>query len=647
MIECCQSEYFLEAIFSQIGERLKRRRTEVNTIFAARSERMATARAELLRKWLKDILQMDFEACPLAAQKTGELDMGDYVIEKILFQSFPQSFVPVNLYRPTAAKGKLPAVLVPMGHWPQGKAQPENQIYCANLCLNGFVVLTFDPQYQGERSDLNDDFSDLDREDYICVANHMKAALPQYLLGRQFTANYIWDGIRALDYLCTRKDVDDERIGCTGQSGGGTQTSFITALDPRVKAASAIQYLASAEEDLHWNGVGDAEQAAFGLQTIGFDKADFVWMTAPRPMLVNAALRDNIFPIEGAMRLKDELKELYGIYGVPERLEMAVSDSRHDIHRDTREGCYYWMNKWLRKKEGFLPEREVKILTLEELAAGYAQKNRFDAIDWNMQTFAAMRKQRKQYSEIERKSALINFFEHVQRESFRYYPIEDGAQDGATYTRFRIATAKSYDIDGTIFCKDPGEKRLVIVLDLEKRGIETKSLLERGNVLVLQPFGMHYTTRKSHKIRFDTQAMAVQTILASGTDMVCLRVNEILCAIEHIRLTFGEISEIIFETTGQGGILALIVGLFEDAVSEIRTDRMLMSYAEIVKQRNTFVNDADVIAGFLREFDLADLITVNKERRLVVQNPVDAFGKVVDEVTAKNLYDGCASVTLA
>jgi hypothetical protein len=467
---------------------------------------------------------MDFIPCPLDPQKTGELNTEGYTIEKIMFQTFPGSYVPANLYRPGVITEKLPAVLVPIGHWPLGKALPQIQIFCANLCMNGFIVLTFDPQYQGERSDLNDDFSDIERDDYICVANHMKAAL-----------------------------------------------------------------------------------------------------------------RDEIFPIEGAMRLKDELKELYGLYGVPERLEMAVSNSMHDIHPETRAGCYYWMNKWLRKKEGALPEREVRIFSPEELMAGYAEKNRFDVIDWNRQAFSLIQKQRGPCPEAGLKSALLGFFSNIQRERFRYYPIEKNNRNGAVYTQFRIVTEKSYDLDGTYIRKDPDDTRLVIILDLEKEGIEAGQWLDRGNVLVLKPFGMYYTTRENHKIRFDTQALVVQTILAGGTDMISLRVNEILCAIEHSRLETGTISEIIFETTGQGGVLALIAGLFEDSISEIRASHMLRSYAEIVNHRNVFINDADIIEGFLKQFDIVDLIKANQGRRLIFRDPVDAFGNIADHATDRRV----------
>jgi hypothetical protein len=119
---------------------------EVNTIFASLSRRMAEERAEHPRKWPRGLLQMDFTPCPLDPQKTGELNMEGYTIEKIMFQTFPGSCVPANLYRSGIITEKLPAVLVPIGHWPLAKALLQIQVFCASLCMNGFIVLTFDPQ---------------------------------------------------------------------------------------------------------------------------------------------------------------------------------------------------------------------------------------------------------------------------------------------------------------------------------------------------------------------------------------------------------------------------------------------------------------------------------------------------------------------
>jgi cephalosporin-C deacetylase-like acetyl esterase len=623
MIENCESAYFLESVLAQMKVPLSRRRSAVNSIFATNNELQARRRTEDLKQRIAGLINADFPRCGLDPVKTGSIDCGEYVIDKMLVKTFEQSYVPVNVYRLKNAAGRRPAVIVPLGHWPEGKARSENQIMCANLCLNGFIVFTFDPQYQGERANKDDDFSDLDREDFICVANHMKAALPQFLYGRQFMAYYLWDGMRVLDYICSREDVDAEKIGGIGQSGGGTQISFLSALDDRIKAVVAIQYLTSAEEDLHWNGVGDAEQAAFGLYNHGFDKADLGWMIAPRPLLLNAALKDEIFPLEGVMRLKDELKTLYSLYGIPERLELNVSDSTHCVHKQTREGCYYWMNKWIAKKEGFLPERDTRVFSVEELSCGYVEKSKKDAIILAGEEYRALVSKRPSLPDKNR--ALINFFGNVEREKYEYYSIDREESGGRTIERFRIHTAKSFDIDGTL-SSCPGSTETVVILDMENRGLSA-GCTDGANVLVLRPFGAYYTNRENKKIRYDLQSCVVQTLFALGTDMVSIRVNGILCALEHVKKTTPQAASFRFVTTGGGGILALVAGLFEDTISAIHTDGMLASYSGIIENRNAFINDADIIVNFAKQFDIADLIQANGDKKIEVKNPTDPFGR--------------------
>lgn len=637
MIQLSEREYFLGEVCEQIGNRLEKRRREVNSIFASGSRRQAEVRAEQLRQWLKGILKIDFEPCELDAKKTGEIQCGDYVIEKILYQSIPGAYVPANVYRPCNIKEKLPAVLAPVGHFPEGKAHPQFQTYCANLCRNGFIVMTFDPQFQGERAILEDDFSDVLRDDYICVSNHMKAAMPQLLQGEAFAAHYLWDGIRGLDYLCSRTDVDSERIGCSGHSGGGTQTAFITALDDRVKAASVIQYLTSEEEDLLDNGVGEAEQATWGLQARGFDKADLIWMAAPRPIQVNAAVHDNIFPFTGAVRLTYELKELYKLYEASDRVDLATSDSDHELHCHSREAAYYWFNKWLRKKEDFLPEQQVKIFTEEELFCGYREYSKKDAIDWHIEKGKDLRNGRKKREPADAKIALVNFFEGVQREKYQYYPIESLETEEAVGTRFRIHTENSFDVDGIFYRCRRESSKLTVVLDMEHAGTDLPSLLSQGNVLILNLFGSYYYPRKKRGFRFDDQAMVVACIYALGKDLVSIWVNEILCALQHIHLTLENISEIIFETTGQGGVLALIAGLYEEQISEIRTSHMMLTYAPIVEKRHTFINDSDVIYGFLKQFDIPDLLMANAHRRLIIEEPTDEFGEKYEDAVIEEI----------
>ena len=175
------------------------------------------------------------EQCPLEPRVTGTVDAGEYRIEKLHFQSLPQFFVTANLYVPRRLDAPAPGVLCPVGHAMPGKAFPEYQARFANLARRGFVVLAFDPLGQGERGPC---YSALYGE--TGGNAHDVQGTQCFLTGRPLTFYFLWDSIRALDYLCVRPEVDAERIGCTGCSGGGMQTTHLAALDTRVKAAVPV-----------------------------------------------------------------------------------------------------------------------------------------------------------------------------------------------------------------------------------------------------------------------------------------------------------------------------------------------------------------------------------------------------------------------
>ena len=178
---------------------------------------------------------------PLNASVTRTLDRGDFVIENVTFESFPSFVITANLYRPKKA-GRHPAVLIPMGHWEQGKLAA--QLIASNLALKGFVVLAYDPIGQGERQQAYDPRFGKSIMGGA-TEQHFLPGAQALLLGQSFARYRIWDGIRALDYLVSRPEVDSDRIGCTGCSGGGTLATYISALDSRVKVAAPACYMNS------------------------------------------------------------------------------------------------------------------------------------------------------------------------------------------------------------------------------------------------------------------------------------------------------------------------------------------------------------------------------------------------------------------
>ena len=176
---------------------------------------------------------------PLNPQITGRIQMPGFHIEKLVYESVPGVYVTALVYAPDDGRKTHPAVLVPSGHAENGKV--HYQALCQRLVQRGYVVISWDPVGQGERSQFWDSKSRKSRYNLIC-GEHAVLGNLAYLAGGNLARWEIWDGIRAVDYLLTRSDVDAERINITGTSGGGTQTAYIAALDPRIKVIMPSGY---------------------------------------------------------------------------------------------------------------------------------------------------------------------------------------------------------------------------------------------------------------------------------------------------------------------------------------------------------------------------------------------------------------------
>ena len=228
---------------------------------------------------------------PLNARITGSIARPGYAIDKVIFESLPRFYVTGNLYRPDRP-GKFPGILLPLGHWEYGK--PAVQRIAANLALKGFVVFAYDPIGQGERLQAYDGRLETSLAGQA-TEQHLAAGAKSILIGQSFARHRIWDAKRALDYLVSRTEVDAGRIGCTGCSGGGTLTTYISALDPRIKVAAPACYMNSFRL-LFTGPVGDSEQSPPDFLSSGLDQTDYVELFAPKPWLMTSTEQDFFTP---------------------------------------------------------------------------------------------------------------------------------------------------------------------------------------------------------------------------------------------------------------------------------------------------------------------------------------------------------------
>ena len=292
---------------------------------------------------------------PLHPHVTASIAMDGFHIEKLIFESLPGVYVTALLYVPddsnSGEQTKHPAVLVPAGHAENGKA--HYQTLCQRLVQRGYVVISWDPVGQGERSQFWDAKAGKSRYNRIC-AEHAVLGNLAYLARTNLARWEIWDGLRAFDYLLTRPEVDPERINITGTSGGGFQAMHIAALEPRIKVAAISCYITSLPMRIH-NRIfkdpdSDPEQDLYGMISNGVDNAGLLLLMYPRPVLVAATTLD-FFPIEGAHKTFHEVSALYSRLGHADRIAMAESYHGHQYSDENQKAAFEFLDHFNRLPE--------------------------------------------------------------------------------------------------------------------------------------------------------------------------------------------------------------------------------------------------------------------------------------------------------
>ena len=286
-----------------------------------------------------------FEKTPLNARTTGILEQEKFTVEKVLFESHPGFYVTAGLFLPKERQNPAPAVIYACGHTDLGFRSETYQHVILNLVDKGFIVLAFDPLGQGERLQYPDAESGKSKVGGS-TKEHSYAGVQTLLTGTSLTDYFIWDGIRVLDYLDTRPEVDMKRIGMTGRSGGGTQTAQIAACDDRIYAAAPECYITSFKRLLQSIGPQDAEQNPYNSIVKGFDHADYLHIRAPKPTLIITTTHD-FFSIQGARETFAEVQKSYAALGQPENVQMVEDLGVHESTRNNREALYAFFQKHL------------------------------------------------------------------------------------------------------------------------------------------------------------------------------------------------------------------------------------------------------------------------------------------------------------
>ncbi len=324
--------------------------TEVRAAEARGQERRAALKTrEDAEAYVKDArrrIQECFgpmpEKTPLNAKVTRVQQRDGWRVENIILESRPGYLVTGNLYLPEAPGRKVPGVIGVCGHSLNGKAETAYQSFAQGLARQGMACLLVDPPGQGERFQyLNEK---LGSRLGGGTSEHNQMGNPQSLVGEFLGTWFAWDAIRALDYLVTRPEIDVNHLGVTGNSGGGTQTTWLCGLEPRFTMAAPSCFVTTFRRDAENELPQDCEQCPPHVLARDLDHGDFLAAMAPKPVILMAQEKD-YFDARGSAETYAWLKRLYTLLGSPDNIQLHVGPDPHGYTLANREAMYRFFGR--------------------------------------------------------------------------------------------------------------------------------------------------------------------------------------------------------------------------------------------------------------------------------------------------------------
>ncbi len=634
-------------------ELLERRRQQIARITTLAD---VTARKTRLREVMVRDLGGFPERTPLNARVTAVLDRGDFKIEKIIFESHPHFYVTANLYVPKTGRAPYPAILYPLGHESGAKAHETWQIMLCSLAKKGYVALAWDPIGQGERIQMWDE----DFEDSKVRASTTEHTIQgvQCLLAGDHVARYtIWDGIRALDYLLSRPEVDPKRVACTGNSGGGTHTTYLSALDDRIQVAAPSCYMSSWRQMLRTLGPQDAEQVFPNWIKDGLDYPDFIYAFAPKPYLILSAIRD-FFPIAGAREAYAEAKNVYEKIGAPEKLAMFDADDGHGYTHPRRMAGYSWFARWLNGAADERPEPQIQISSAAELNCTPSGQ----VVDLpDAETVFTLN--RKRVDQI-RRPALSGDALRARVRDLTGFEESHDAVPAASYGRL---ARDGYHIEKLVYESEPGIRipallfvpngggasRKPAVIYLNGRGKaagvteDVEPIVKSGFVVLsLDARGIGETRVSRDRNDTDFERYfgdydSAMTAILVGKTMPGMRARDIARGIDLLAARSDVDGANIFGFGKDGGAVPMLyAALFDSRIQRVALEGMLMSYDTVVKHRIHRQIFEQVVPSALRHYDLPDLAGTLAPRPVWLVNAVNGLGHPVPLNDVRTAYAG-------
>lgn len=609
----------------------------------------------MVRKKILALIGVLPERTPLHAKVVGVTQGDGFRMEKVIYDSQPGFPVTALLYLPDAKPGekvdKLPAIVVAPGHGPTGKMSDFN--FASTFARNGFAVLSYDPIGQGERLQYPDPAKPGTSLATRPTGEHGEAGLQPTLIGDAVARYFAWDGMRAVDYLQSRPEVDANRIGAFGCSGGGAMTALLGALDPRIKATGTACYITSFDTLLPSIGPQDAEQSTPNFIASGLDFPDWVELAAPRPYAIIATTED-MFPFAGAQKTEAEARRFYGLFGASDDLEFITGPGHHGNLGPIQARIVSFFLKHLQpgadaahpvlpspRAPGVSPFALPQGITKEafqdtptgQVATSYPHVETVHSL--NLKRYESMPRPKALRGEALR-AAIREVTKSVARPAVRGRKPDSGVVPGVVVESdlsvpdakgdiyFRHVTPHSepgIDLQGVIAAHHGAGVHAAVLLltnaasmpadSAGQRALEgeMEKMAEAGNiVLALTPRPSPPGTEETKSPILGPFYLTELRAELTGKTIMGMRIDDTIRAVDYLASRPDvDAKKITASASGHYGLVLLHAALLDSRLAHVSIDHALSSYRSLIEAPMPVGAPEDILPGVVRHYDLPEL----------------------------------------
>lgn len=619
-------------------------------------------RNRFVREKFREMLHGFPDRNPLSPMVVATHERDGYRVENVMFQSRPDFWVTGNLYVPSSGRGPYPGVISPCGHYPLARMEPEYQCVYIDLAKAGFVVLAYDPLGEGERRQY---WNPETGETEVAKASTYEHSMPGQvllLMGENLTAYRVWDGMRAIDYLETRPEVDRARMGCAGHSGGGTLTLFISALDERVKCAvvneggTRNRWPIDLRPEMRV-GPSDVEQNLFPAAKYGIDGPDLHVAIAPRPLL---ALIENYNPYFN--RAAEHIRMRYAQLGAADRFGTEEATDPHAWTPKLRLATVNWLSRWFYTRPGPAPEADFPI---EAPATLYCTPN--GSLRYSQQgdsIFSLMLKKQAHLPPPREWSASEMTREVESLLRFRKI-------SGPLAPRTRVVTPrKGYSVEKVDFLSEPGIYIPTWVFVPDQKAPVYSTILafnDAGKEAEGMEFGLYERLARDGKLviacdvrgigetkpphspasewpgefrqLFDVETAIVYMTWFMDESLLGMRVQDVIRSVDY---AFGrpDVDKRNMQVTGKGAgaLWVLFAAVLDSRIRDLVCERGLASYRLLARVDRYTQSTGIFVPDILTKFDIPQLAAALTGRRVKLVSPVDPMKRPVKLEEARSMY---------